>query len=148
MAISASFSPVFFLRRHDAVAILFRVAEFQRIGGLHACPHLGQAALIEQGMQARACFDITMMTALGADHQIGLKLRAIQHRAAATALFPHAFGHRTFADVALCGTGPRVHDFLQPVHRITACQCGLVDMDRMVESRRHVTLRRVIPFER
>jgi hypothetical protein len=48
MASSASFSPVDFLRGDDAIAILLGIAEFQRIGGLHAGPEFLRAAFIEQ----------------------------------------------------------------------------------------------------
>jgi hypothetical protein len=109
-----------FLGGDDAVAVLFGVSELQRIGGLHAGPQLARAALVQQRVESRACLDVMVMVAFRADHQIAIKLGAIQHGAAAGALFPHALRHRTLPAVGALRPGTRVHDFLQPVHSITS----------------------------
>ena len=102
------------LRGGDAIAVLLGVAEFQRIGRLQRGEQLLAAVFVEKRRQARARAHRVMVRAFRTHHQIALELRAIQHRAAAVALFPQTFGHLAFR--RRLRALARRHQFLQPVH--------------------------------
>jgi hypothetical protein len=54
------------------------------------------ASFIQQQTQARSGANAVMMTAFGANLQIGIQIGVVQNGFAGGAFAPQAFGHRTF----------------------------------------------------
>ena len=70
MATSASFSPVCFLRTHDAIFVFLTVAKFQAIDRLKLGTQLLTALFIEEDIQTLACANTHVMIALGANIRV------------------------------------------------------------------------------
>ena len=93
IAISASFSPVAFCAAAMRSRYFFESRNFKRIGRLERREQFFAAAFVEERVESRARAHRMMVRAFRADHEVALELGAIQHRAAALAFFPEAFGH-------------------------------------------------------
>ena len=102
------------LRGDDAILVLFRIAEFQRIDRFEFGKQFLAAVLVEERRQTLARADRVVMAALRTHFKIALQLRPIQHRAAAFAFFPQAFRHLALGRAL--GADARRHQFLQPAH--------------------------------
>jgi len=103
------------LRLLEALGVFLAVLELERIERGDPRADLVAPFGIEQHVEATPGADAVVMTALGADFEIALQIRAVQHLVAGRALRPQAFRHR------LARLHPaldlRRQDFLKPAHK-------------------------------
>src|SRR5690606_21405481 len=77
---------------------------------------LGAGARVQECRQPGAGADRPVLAALGADLEVFLEFRPVQHRSALVALFPQALGHAALAAGGRLGADARGHQFLEPTH--------------------------------
>jgi len=104
-----------FLRLHEAIAVTLRILEFQRIFGFDLGGNFLVRAGIQEFQQPLPAADAHVMAAFGADVEVALDLRAVEHGIARRTLGPKPFGHR--ARTAL-GLDTRRDDSLKPGHAV------------------------------
>ena len=108
--------PARLLRSLDALGIFLLVLELQYVGRAELGADLAGAAGVEETDQAHARPDRHVEAALGADLEVLLEFRPVQHHAAAVAFFPQAFRHAALPARGRFGADAGRHQFLQPGH--------------------------------